>query len=279
MIGRRKLLLTAGGVLTAGISAAAYGRWIEPERVGLTRRRIALTGLPDGWRPLKVGLLSDLHCDGQRALDRARRAVELLMSARPDVVFLTGDYVTSHGEQWAPKCADVLAPVRSSPLGAFAVRGNHDWWTGSEEIIEREMRRIGVPILSNSAARLRHPGNVWAVGVESLATGTENISKAVAGLPSNGVRFLLVHEPDYADRVTERVSLQLSGHSHGGQIRVPGLPAYTPYAARKYVMGFYEGNAGRHPIFVTRGVGMIGIPLRIGCPPEAALLTVVASDA
>ncbi len=276
-IGRRRLIIGAGLALGGGAGLAAYGRWIEPERVGLTRLRILLRDWPADQPPLRIGLLSDLHCDGDRAVHRARRAVELLMAARPDVVFLTGDYVTSHGEQWAPKCADVLAPVRSAPLGAYAVRGNHDWWTGSADIVERELGRIGVPTLSNSSARLAMPSDVRVIGVESLTTGKEDITAAVAHLPPNGVRFLLVHEPDFADRVTERVSLQLSGHSHGGQIRVPGLPAYTPYAARRYVMGYYD--SGPHPIFVTRGVGMIGVPLRINCPPEAALLTVIHGDA
>ncbi|NLH98655.1 MAG: metallophosphoesterase [Chthonomonadales bacterium] len=269
---RRRLL----GSLAAGLSGVAgvgaYARWIEPERIELTRRDLLLAGWPADLPPLRVGHLSDLHCDGDRALDRTRRAVLMLMAARPDIVFLTGDYVTSHGEQWAPRCIDALSPLAQAPLGAFAVRGNHDWWTGSSEIVEREFRRIGVPTLSNAAARVRGLGNVWVIGVESLATGTEDITKAVENVPSGAFRFLLVHEPDYADSVTAPVGLQLSGHSHGGQVRVPGLPAYTPYGARKYVSGYYE--TAPHPVFVTRGVGMIGVPLRFRCPPEAALLIV-----
>jgi len=197
------------------------------------------------------------------------------MRERPDVVFLTGDYVTSHGEQWGRPCADALALTASAPCGAFAVLGNHDWWTGSSEIVTRELARVGIVTLSNSSARLRPAGNVWAVGVESLTTGRADIGAAIASLPRDAVRFLLVHEPDLADSAGVPVALQLSGHSHGGQIRFPGLPAHTPYGARKYVSGLYMDAP--HPVFVTRGVGTIGLPVRFRCPPEVALLVVTHS--
>ena len=261
----------------AGVAGAAgYARWIEPNRIAMTRLNIGLPDWPRDQAPLRIGHLSDLHCDGDSADERARRAAAMLLAERPDVVFLTGDYVTSHGEQWAARCADALAPIASCPLGAFAVRGNHDWWTDSSEIVEREFRRIGIPVLSNSSARLRGRGNVWAVGVESLATGMEDIATALANVPERSVRLLLVHEPDFADQVTYPISLQFSGHSHGGQVRLPGLPAYSPDGARKYVSGYYEN--GPHPLFVTRGVGMIGLKLRFRCPPEAALLVVSRTE-
>jgi predicted MPP superfamily phosphohydrolase len=195
------------------------------------------------------------------------------MAERPDVVFLTGDYVTSHGEQWGPACADALAIVASAPLGAFAVLGNHDWWSDSQEIIQRELARIGVVTLANSAARLRPAGNVWAVGVETLATGQEDVGVAAARTPGGAVRFLLVHEPDFADRVRVPIAMQFSGHSHGGQVRIPGLPSWTPAGARRYVAGLYR--SAPHPLFVTRGVGVIGPPVRFRCPPEVAVIEVV----
>jgi predicted MPP superfamily phosphohydrolase len=271
-ISRRRALAAIGAVVSGVAGTGVYGHWIEPERIIVRRVPVSLTDWPADMPGLVIGHLSDLHCDSESALDRTHRAVRLLMAQSPRVVFLTGDFVTSHGEQWAPRCADALAPLASVPCGAYAVRGNHDWWTGSAEIVERELTRVGITFLSNSASRLRPLGNVWVAGVESLTTKRESDEAALAGVPEDAVRFLLVHEPDFADAVTQRVSLQLSGHSHGGQIRLFGRALHTPAGARKYISGVYHTD--RHPLYVTNGVGMIGIPMRLGCPPEVSCVIV-----
>ncbi|NUQ70997.1 MAG: metallophosphoesterase [Chthonomonadales bacterium] len=267
---RRLLSLLAAGTLTPPAGVLGYAHWIECRRLSITRLRIHLPRWPAS-RPLRVGQISDLHCDSEAAEDLARRAVALLMSLQPDLVALTGDYITSHGETWAAVIADALAPVAAAPLGAYAVLGNHDYWTESAETVQQELQRIGIAVLRNEPARVRALDNTWIIGVDSISTGVADAKVASIGVPKDAVKLMLVHEPDFADFTESPMDLQLSGHSHGGQIRLPGLPVLTPQGARRYCMGYYRGKT--HPLFVSRGIGTIGLPLRYRCPPEVALLT------
>lgn len=264
------------GTFTAGAGGLVYAWRIEPYRLSVTRQTLALAGWPEDEAPLTVGQLTDLHCDTFRAVLRARKATELLMSYRPDLVVLTGDYVTSHGEQWAEPMADAVARVAEAPLGAYAVLGNHDYWSNSAEVVRRELERVGVRLLENEAARVDGRGNTWIVGVRSIATGAADAKVASQGVPGGAIKVLLAHEPDFADHAGIDAVLQLSGHSHGGQIRLPFLPMWTPAGARRYQIGFYP--QARVPVFVSRGIGTIGPPLRFRCPPEVVILTLTSAQ-
>lgn len=237
---------------------------------------LRLRGWPASEPPLRVGHLSDFHCNSFAAVKRAKRAVSMLMAAKPDVVFLTGDFITSHGEQWAEPAADALAAASRAPLGAFAVLGNHDYWSDSARIVVRELGRVGISVLCNEPARVRGRGNLWVLGVESIATGYADAKVAAMGVPDDAVKILLAHEPDFADYAAVTATVQLSGHSHGGQIRAPLLPGYVPPGARKYHQGFYP--SAPIPLFVTRGVGTVGVPVRFRCPPEVAVLTLTTAE-
>lgn len=254
----------------------AQARWIDTERLTWTRRTLRLPGWPASQPPLRVGHLSDFHCDSFGAVKRAWRAAEMLMTARPDIVVLSGDFITSHGEQWAEATADALAATARAPLGVFAVLGNHDHWTESADILARELGRVGILVLRNEPARVRGRGNLWILGVDSIATGAADAKVASLGVPEDAVRILVVHEPDFVDYAAVHAAVQLSGHSHGGQVRAPFLPTYAPAGARKYHTGFYP--RAPIPVFVTRGIGTVGIPLRFRCPPEVAVLTLVSGS-
>jgi predicted MPP superfamily phosphohydrolase len=220
---------------------------------------------------LRIGFLSDLHCDSEAALARTERAASLLASRGPDVVLLGGDFVTSHGEQWAEPCADALLPLSATPQGVYAVLGNHDWWTDSAERVTRELRRVGFWVLRNESARLRYKSRVYVVGLDSVLVGNDDLSAAMQYVPEAAAKLLLVHEPDYAGRAPAGFVGQFSGHSHGGQVRIPLLPPLRVPEAENYVYGLYR--TPRHPLYVTAGVGTIGPPVRFRCPPEVALLT------
>lgn len=269
---RRQLLIsTAAGAFSAAVATGAYAWRLEPDRVGLTRLTLELPGWPAELDGLRIGQITDVHCDCPRAVERTRRAARLLMQGRPDVVFLTGDYVTSHGEQWAEPAADALAPVVAARLGAIAILGNHDHWTHSADILARELGRIGIPVLRNEALHVPARTSFWVLGVDSIATGAADATVAAIGVPRDVAKIMLVHEPDFADYAGVSVALQLSGHSHGGQVRLPGLGVHTPEGARKYRYGFYPNAPS--PVFVSRGVGTIGPPVRFLCPPEVVVLT------
>jgi len=265
----------AGGIVAAAGAAGAYAWRIEPNRISLSRRTLPLPRWPEDEPPLKVGQLTDLHCDSFPSVLRARRAADLLMKQNPDLVVLTGDFVTSHGEQWAEPAADVLSQTARAPMGAFAVLGNHDYWSNSSEVLMRELGRIGVPVLQNEALPVPGRRNLWILGVKSIATGAADAKVAAIGVPENAVKILLAHEPDFVDFAGIKAVVQLSGHSHGGQVRIPFLPVWTPTGARKYHTGFYPHAP--IPIYVSRGIGTIGPPLRFRCPPEATVLTLTAA--
>ena len=267
---RRRFLKTAAAGAVAELGTGVYAAEWEPDHPQVVYQDVRLAGWPDAAAGLRVGQLSDLHCQSRAAVARTTRAARLLLAQTPDVVLLTGDYISDkHGTGWAAACADALAPLAAVPRGVFAVLGNHDW-AGPGQVIE-ELTRVGFTVLRNQSAPLPGVRGVWLVGMDSRCHNAQNPIQALAGVPEAAVRLLLMHEPDYADEAPAGFALQLSGHSHGGQIRLPDHPLHCPEYGRKY----YEGlrQAARHPVYTTRGVGMMGPQMRLCCPPEVTVLT------
>ena len=193
---------------------------------------------------------------------------------QPDLVVLTGDYV------WRNLNAIFdLAPMLSklnAKHGIFAVIGNHDIWLNSE-VIKLTMKREGIPFLDNQGVLLSQgKGNLYLAGLDDAYSGNPNINTALDNAPPDVPVVLLIHEPDMADiySLDGRVSLQLSGHSHGGQVRVQGIGAFIlPYLGRKYDFGLYKVNGMW--LYTNRGIGNISVPVRYNCPPEVSEFTLV----
>ena len=267
---RRRFLKTATAGAVAGLGAGLYAADWEPNHAEVVHQAVSLAGWPASAAGLRIGQLSDLHCQSEAAVARAARAARLLLAQKPDVVLLTGDYISDrHGIGWAAACADALAPLAGVKHGVFAILGNHDW-AGPEQVT-LELGRVGLDVLRNRSAPLPGVPGVWLVGLDPRSHDAQNPQWALAGVPEDAVRLLLVHEPDYADEAPPGFALQMSGHSHGGQIRLPGLPGYYPEYGRKYPEGLRQ--ARHHPVYTTRGVGMMGPQMRLCCPPEVTVLT------
>lgn len=254
---------------------ALYAGEVEPEHLEVVRHDIKLAGWPAAASGLRIGQLSDLHCHDQRSLRRAERSVEMLLAQKPDIVFLTGDFVSS-SLGFVVACAETLAPLMAAPRGVFAVLGNHDWGgrrTGNRTAyVTRELKRIGVQVLRNRSVPLPGDSSVWLVGLDPRSMNAQNLALALDGVPEKAVKLLLVHEPDYADEAPAGFALQFSGHSHGGQIRLPGLPPlHCPSYGRQYPEGLQQ--AANHLVYTTRGIGMIGPQMRFCCPPEVTVLS------
>lgn len=268
---RRRFLKTAASVAVAGLGTGVYAAEWEPDHIEVVRRDVYLAGWPRAAAGLRVGQLSDLHCQSRAAAHRTARAARLLLAQKPDVVFLTGDYVSNqHRIGWATACADALAPLARAGRGAFAVLGNHDW--AGPERVTRELTRVGFTVLRNQSVPLPGVPDVWVVGLDSRCQNAQDPIKALEGVPDDAVKLLLMHEPDYADEAPLGFALQLSGHSHAGQIRLPGLPLHCPKYGRRYPEGLQQ--AAHHPVYTTRGVGMMGPQMRLCCPPEVTVLTI-----
>ena len=271
-LGRAGLALTAFGGATA-----CYGLW-EAKSLRVRRYDVPVPNLPRPFHGKKVALLADIHHGRYVGLDYVREVVARANTLRADFFTLAGDF----GNEWSrnaeelPPCLAELARL-DSPLGSFAVPGNHDW--GHEGRIYRQSI-AAVPKLhdlTNRAIRLSLGGeHLWLAGVDDHKRGRPDQAAALRGIPDGAAVVLLSHNPDFAEEHPDpRVGLVLSGHTHGGQVRFPCTNA--PWAPTrygpKYLRGLVQGPASR--VFVSCGLGLAGAPVRFNVPPEICLLTLV----
>ena len=279
---RRKFLAAAAaGALAVAADAAVF----EPNDPKLVQIEIALERLPAVWDGLRVAQLSDFHYDPYFSVVPIRKAISVVNGLRPDLVVLTGDFVTvqpyrrDHHRDWADvidPCASLLAQLHS-PLGSLAVLGNHDVISDPERIVSALETR-GIPVLRNrSTSWARAGARLWFAGTDDVLEGHANLPLTLAGIPPEEPVILLAHEPDFAvDAARFPVDLQLSGHSHGGQVRLPLLGALVlPPLARRYPWGLHR--IGGLTLYTNVGIGTIALPVRFLCPPEITLITLRAA--
>lgn len=274
----RYLAAGAGTAVVTGLAAQAFS---EPRRIRVRRVSVPLPALPAALDGLTIGQLSDLHRGPYVSEEHLRRGVEIAASLDPDVMVLTGDFVSVSAE-YAASCAGALAGLRPRD-GLFAVLGNHDYWTGQVDVVRRALESRGVEVLGNRSARLRRGGaDWWLCGVDDAWAGAPDLGAALAGVPREVFKVLLCHEPDFADTAAQAgIPLQLSGHSHGGQVIVPGIgPIVLPPHGRKYPIGLQRVPRSRTFVYTNVGLGLIGLGLgpvrlavRFNCLPEVTLLT------
>ncbi|HHS97676.1 MAG TPA: metallophosphoesterase [Chloroflexi bacterium] len=264
----RWTLVGIGAVGTGGVGGPVYAALIEPRWLALERVAIDLPGLSARLDGLRIGLLSDLHRGVHVPQEWVGRAVGMLRSESPDLILLTGDYVTGSAD-FAVSCAEELGRL-SAPHGVYACLGNHDHWTDAERVTDT-LEGAGVRVLRNRATE--PVDGLWVAGVDDVWEQKADLQAALAEVPSSATVILLAHEPDFADEVVAdgRVALQLSGHTHGGQVRLPIIgPPFLPYLGRKYPIGLYR--IGPMWLYVSRGVGLIAPPVRFLCRPEVTVL-------
>lgn len=240
-------------------------RWLVVERVTVPLRR-----LPPALDGLRIAHLSDLHLGPEIKAEDIEEAVALTMTLQADLIVLTGDYVTRRVE-YGPGLVKPLSRL-SAPLGVYATLGNHDHWAGAREIAGY-LAAAGVVVMQNTARPIARDGaTLWLVGLDDIWFGTADLNEALVSVPQDACKVVLVHEPDFADQAARQADLQLSGHTHGGQVRIPGLgPLILPKWGRKYPIGLQK--AGAMWVYTSRGVGLVSPPIRFNCPPEVALLT------
>ncbi len=259
------------------IAAFYYARWIEPKSLNISRHAFDIHAKHlDG---LKIAHLSDFHYRPKHDDALLEKIIATLHQETPDVIALTGDFVNDDLST-LPKLLDFLSQLPSRH-GVFAVLGNHDGQDKDLPQIRREFERAGITLLINEHRMLSIGDGQFAIaGTDHVWYGNADLAETFEKIPEAVPILALVHEPDFFDQVIEhrRVMLQLSGHSHAGQCRVPWL-GYAPIKVkygRKYLVGKFTRD-GCH-LFVTRGVGTVGLPVRFACPPELAMLTLHAVE-
>ena len=268
-ISRRRFIACAGSaVLGAGLCGVVWGT----RRLRVADAAVAIRDLPEAFHGLRIAHLSDFHRGRWVSAAQVRQAGDLARSLSPDLVVLTGDLVTGSAA-YAWSCVDALGRI-PSPLGTFAVLGNHDWWT-DRAVVRRALERIDAHVLSNDAVRLTVNGSpVWLLGVEDMWSSGFSLAKAVYAAGDNRPRILLCHNPDViATAASWGIDLVLSGHTHGGQVCLPVFgPLILPIrSGKRFASG--TKRVGPTTIHVTRGVGVVVPPVRINCPPEVSLVT------
>lgn len=284
---RAFLRLAAYGGLAV---AAGRGVVAEPWFPALERVAVSIPRLPSAFEGFTILHLSDIHHSNIVPRAQIERAVEAGIAERPDLVALTGDFVSTarlqpgSGIDYAEPCAAILAPLADRavvPMGAFAVLGNHDFDTDPSRVT-RALEARGIRVLADEHLFLERGGERLRIaGVADFWRAPDRadaLTRTLAGRGEDEPVVMLAHNPDqFPELAAAGVSLTLSGHTHGGQVRIPGWgPLWVPSRfGDRYAQGLIEENGSR--LYVTRGVGTLIVPFRFACPAEVTLLTLHAA--
>lgn len=268
-------LLRRAAALTA--AAGLYAALVEPRRLSVTHAPLVLRRLGAGFHGFRVAHISDIHMGSGMTPDRLRRVVAQVNALKPDLIAITGDFITYR----VPVTAADLLPLRDlhAPQGVVAVTGNHDdRQPGAIAVVQSALAAADIRLLANDCVTLEHGGGrLHVAGLDDLSARRARLDLLLAqldGLPPAEPVLLLAHAPDIADLTapTGRFDAQLSGHTHGGQIRLPLVSRLTlPTYGRRYPRGL--GYVAGMPVYVNRGLGTVGLRMRFRAVPEITLLT------
>ena len=256
-------------VLKSALGDIARAAIAEPFMLSIERQEIFLRRLPKKLDGLRVVHLSDLHYGPLVNPAHLERAVRAANDLRPDLIALTGDYI-SQDRAYAAPCAEVVRKLRAR-YGVYAVLGNHDHWTDAKLIADL-FRAEEIRVLVNEGSRMDIRGEAfWLAGVDDTMVGLEDLSLAMAGARDGEFKLLLAHNPTILRRAARAdIDLVLSGHTHGGQVTWRSERGRSGRPRRRMLRGL--GRRGNTQIYVTRGLGTVVLPIRYGCPPEISVL-------
>ncbi|HEX6729718.1 MAG TPA: metallophosphoesterase [Pyrinomonadaceae bacterium] len=255
--------------LALNLTHAARAALTEPYMLTVEHQPIVLRRLPKELDGFRIVQLSDVHHGPFSSTEQIERAVQTANRLRPDIIALTGDYI-SRERRYAAPCAEMLGRLEAK-YGVYAVLGNHDHWTDAALITDL-FRAEGITVLINQGVHFEHRGaSFWLAGVDDTMVGLEDIPLALAGARKDEMKLLLAHNPIVLRRAARAgVDLVLSGHTHGGQVALRSDRSASGRPRRRLLKGL--GRQGNTQIYVNRGLGTVILPVRYGCPPEVSLL-------
>lgn len=266
LVSRRAALksLIAGGAGTI-IGGAVYGSAYARHQIQILRGTVSVSGLSPALDGLRVGLITDLHHSDMVPASDIAHAVALMKAEQPDVIVLGGDYVTWGDRQFVVPCSEALAGL-TAPFGVYGVVGNHD----DDRDMPAALTAHGYEMLRDARTTVRMRGEkVDIIGVRYWTRRARDIERLTRG--AQPTMILLAHDPRRLDEAVDlKIPLVLSGHTHGGQVVLPGVGAV---AARKFPVIAGSGRRGNSSIFVSRGVGTVYVPYRLNCPPDVSVIT------
>lgn len=274
----RRSFLGGAGIAAAGM--ALYSSEVARHEISILTHDIPIRNLPPAFEGYRIAQVSDIHYDEYTEPWFVHHVIDKVNALAPDLVVFTGDYIS-----FTPmprdfvlgamnRCADAMARIACRQR--YAAMGNHDSFLGAPTIAPI-LAAVHIPLLVNEHVAVERSGQrLWIAAVHDPVTHTPDLDATIPAEPDGPV-ILLSHGPDYADTVAAHprgalVDLMLSGHSHGGQVRFPVVGAlHTPFGGQKYVEGLFR--IGAMQLYVNRGIGTVGLPFRLNCPPEITLFT------
>lgn len=278
----RRTFLKRTGQFALGLAGLAalggsYVTAVEPRWLQVVHTRLALARIPPAFQGTRIAHFSDVHYEFHFGPGRLKSLVSRIMKEKPDLICFTGDLVDRKIGTSGEEMTSILAKL-DAPLGKFAVLGNHDYYFNDKEVAG-VLQNAGFRVLRNETVRIGKDGASMAMaGVEDSNRGRPNIKTTLQGVGKDEFILLLAHTPDYAmNTMVHPISLQLSGHSHGGQVRLPFHgPLVRVPGAKRYPDGLYRPpNNEIFQLYTNRGVGVTGIPVRFWCRPELTIHTIV----
>lgn len=271
---RRKFIkLSAASVATVGLGGLGFS-FARRYNVEVSRLEVKLARLPAEFNGLTIAQMSDIHHGPFTGLDYISHCVGIVNDLKTDVIALTGDFIFG-GERYIEPCAEALSPLRAR-AGVYAVLGNHDYYHSAGRVA-RALRRAGFTVLVDGQERFERGGaQLWLLGLDDLYYGQWDLNRVMRRLPEGEAKVVLAHNPDFIEKFAEqekRVDFILSGHTHGGQVRIPviGAPHVPSEYGQQYAIGL--NHKGPMQVYTTRGIGTVGPPVRFDCPPEIVLHT------
>lgn len=267
----KKLTLIA---ITSALCFYIYGSKIEPNWIEIVPVQLAIPNLDQAFNEFKIVQISDLHTNKFMPPERMARIISLVNQQQPDAIAITGDFITKGSHFDGEQLKSILSQLQSKS-GVLAVLGNHDHWANQIEQLKQILRESNITNLDNQVYIVeRQEKKLAFAGLDDPYWGKPDLKKTIAQLPDGVPAVLLVHEPDYIEKSakTHKFALQLSGHTHGGQIRFPFLdPFVLPLGGEKYFAGLDQLE--ETITYTNRGLGMTNLPLRFGSRPEVTVFT------
>lgn len=278
----KKYRILYSTILFIALFLTAWAFWYEPASLQTREHHITVPGWPKACDKQRIAILADLHVGSPyKGLDSLRQLVQDTNAAKPDLILLPGDFVIQGvvgGEFVTPeKAAQVLAELKA-PLGVYAVMGNHDWWLGPK-YVQRAFEQHGIPMVEDRSLVLSEGDcKLQLVGISDYWEGPHNVKKALQDTTPDSPILAFTHNPDIFPELPDNILLTIAGHTHGGQVKLPGIgrPVVPSNYGERYAIGhIIEGD--KH-LFVSSGVGTSILPVRFMVPPEITLLVVSADD-
>ncbi|BAZ50935.1 putative Ser/Thr protein phosphatase family protein [Nostoc sp. NIES-4103] len=265
-----------GWCVLLGLCTLLYAKLVEPNWIEVKSLQLTLPHLVSEFNGYRIVQISDIHRDQWMSPQRIQRIVRLVNSQKPDLVAITGDFITRHSSSLIPSLGVPLAQLTPKDK-TLAVLGNHDHENDTKAIIQ-VLSQSGIYLLSNDVYTIqRGSAMLHIAGVDDVGMGKDRLDLVMQQLPHEEEAILLAHEPDFVNisAATKRFDLQLSGHSHGGQVRLPFFkPPVLPPWGKQFYCGKYQ--VGNMFLYTNRGLGMTGLHLRFFARPEITVFTLVA---